>query len=183
MNYIKEAELYLHNYRDLRESVGTMQKELGRLIRSAGPRGDDHMAARIDIAGKGKGGGAGQYDDALNCLLRIKTLQGSIAETETMLAEIDWILEDISRTDADKGDGTKTGQIDEETVILQNYTDDPHRQFFGQVLRMWYVDKLPKEDIAEALGYETRRTIYLIRDQAIRVFAVRVLGLGALDAM
>lgn len=51
---------------------------------------------------------------------------------------------------------------------------------YGEVLKMWYVDKLPKEEIAEEVKYSSRQSIYDIKNKAIRKFAIRLFGLEAL---
>ena len=160
MNYIEEAEKYLRNYRHLRGSVETMRRERERLIGKAGPAGEKNMAVALDaVRGGGRGGkgSAGKYDDAINLIWRIQGLTESIAETEEKLKEIDVLLEEIS-----EGDGC---------------------EFYGRVLRAWYIDGIAKEEIAEEIGYESRTSIYTIRNRAIRKFAVRVLGIRALEAI
>ena len=159
MNYIEEAEKYLRNYRHLRGSVDTMRRERERLIGKARPRGEENMAIALDAVGGGRGGkgGGGEYDEAINLIWRIQGLTESIAETEEKLKEIDVLLEEIS-----EGDGC---------------------EFYGMVLRAWYIDSVAKEDIAAEIGYESRTSIYTIRNRAIRKFAVRVLGIRALEAI
>jgi hypothetical protein len=156
LNYIEEAEKYLRNYRHLRGSVETMRRERERLIGKAGPRGEENMAIALDAVGGGRGS-AGEYDDAINLIWRIRELTENIQKTEERLKEIDRILEEIS-----EGDGC---------------------EFYGRVLRAWYIDGIAKEDIAAEIGYESRTSIYTIRNRAIRKFAVRVLGIRALEAM
>lgn len=156
MNYIEEAEKYLRNYRHLRGSVETMRRERERLIGKAGPRGEENMAIALDAVGVGRGS-AGEYDDAINLIWRIRELTENIQKTEERLKEIDRILEEIS-----EGDGC---------------------EFYGRVLRAWYIDGIAKEDIAAEIGYESRTSIYTIRNRAIRKFAVRVLGIRALEAI
>ena len=156
MNYIEEAEKYLRNYRHLRGSVDTMRRERERLIGKAGPRGEENMAIALDAVGGGWGS-AGEYDDAINLIWRIRELTENIQKTEERLKEIDRILEEIS-----EGDGC---------------------EFYGRVLRAWYIDGIAKEDIAAEIGYESRTSIYTIRNRAIRKFAVRVLGIRALEAI
>ena len=158
MNYVEEAEKYLRNYRHLRGSVETMCRERNRLIGQAGPAGEKNMAVTIDaVGGGGKGKGGGEYDEAINLIWRVRELQGNIEETKERLREIDGLLEDIS-----EGDGC---------------------EFYGMVLRAWYIDSVAKEDIAAEIGYESRTSIYTIRNRAIRKFAVRVLGIRALEAL
>jgi hypothetical protein len=155
LNYIEEAEKYLRNYRHLRGSVETMRRERERLIGKAGPRGEENMAIALDAVGGGKGGG-GEFDEAINLVWRIRELTDNIRETEERLAEIDELLDEIS-----EGEGCEC---------------------FGIVLRKWYIDKVPKERIGEEIGYQ-ERNIYYLKAKAIRVFAVRMLGIRALEAI
>ena len=84
----------------------------------------------------------------------IVELQENRELTAQQLKEIDETLEAISRTDK--------------------------CQLFGQVLRMWYIDQLTKEKIAEKLNYSTERSIYNLRKSAIHRFAVQLFGSVAL---
>ena len=155
MNYISAAEEYLRNYRHLAGSVKTMRRERGRLIGQAGPSGVSNMAVSIDAVGGGKGGG-GEFDEAINLVWRIKELTDNINETEKRLAEIDGLLEEIS-----EGEGC---------------------EFYGRVLQAWYIEGVAKERIGEEIGYQ-ERNIYYLKAKAVRKFAVRVLGIRALEAI
>ena len=53
---------------------------------------------------------------------------------------------------------------------------------YGKVLYAWYVKRIPREDIDKEIGY-SRRQVYNIKDAAIRKFAVRILGIKALNAI
>lgn len=156
MNYINAAEEYLRNYRHLKGSIGTMRREMERLLAQAGPSGDNNMAVAIDAVGGGRGG-SGEYDETVNILWRVQELMANIIETEKKLEEVDVLLEEISR-----GEGC---------------------EFYGAVLRKWYVNCIPKDQIAEQIGYESRTSIYTIKNRAIRKFAVRVLGIRALESI
>ena len=155
MNYINAAEEYLRNYRHLKGSLGTMRKEMERLLAQAGPNGDNNMAVAIDAVGGGKGGG-GEYDETVNLIWRMQELMANIIETEKKLEEVDVLLEEISW-----GEGC---------------------ELYGVVLRKWYIDKVPKERIGEEIGYR-ERNIYYLKGKAIRVFAIRMLGIRALEAI
>jgi hypothetical protein len=56
---------------------------------------------------------------------------------------------------------------------------------YKDVLVMWYVAKLDKEDIAREIGYSetSRKSIYEIKSKAIRKFAVALFGVTALKAI
>ncbi|CEP67867.1 RNA polymerase sigma factor, region 3/4 [Moorella glycerini] len=100
---------------------------------------------------------SGRYDETLNTLFELQKLVECREETQTALSEIDKILEEISR--------------------------EPGCELYGQVLRKWYIEKKSKEEIAEELGYSSRQSVYDIKNRAIRIFAVRLFGLGALKAI
>jgi hypothetical protein len=152
LDYIKEAEKYLYNYRELRGSLNSMRSEIARLVARGGPR--ELTALSVDSVGAG--GGSGAYDETANMLFRIGTLKQNIAETKEKLREIDIILDEISQ-----GEG---------------------QELYGKILRAWYVEKMPKEFIAEEMGCGIQ-WVYELRGRAIRKFAVRVLGIGALRGM
>jgi len=96
-------------------------------------------------------------DEAYDILYKIKVLTENIEITQEKLKEIDIILDDISIDDG--------------------------CELYGPVLKMWYVDKLPKELIAEKVKYSSRQSIYDIKNKAIRKFAIRLFGLEALKMM
>jgi len=108
------------------------------------------LVAKFDLTGVR----ASAHDEAINDLYKIKVLTENIAETEKALAEVEKILEEISQ--------------------------DPGCELYGEVLRKWYIEKVPKEEIALEIGYQTRKSVYEIRAKALRKFAVRLFGLGAL---
>lgn len=158
MNYLREAEKYLEYYRDLHNSLDTMRTELSRLIEKSGPSGINNMAVIPDrIQVSGGSGGLDMYDDTVNLIFRIQTLQLSITETQEKLTEIDNLLEEISQND--------------------------ECEFYGAVLRKWYIERVPKEKIASQIGYQSRTSIYTIKRRAIRKFAVRILGIKALEGI
>ena len=99
---------------------------------------------------------SGRQDEAINILFELQTLSESKIETEEEIMDIAELLEEISQ--------------------------EPDCSLYGKVLYAWYVKRRPREEIAKEIGYSVRQT-YNIRDQAIRRFAVRVLGIKALDAI
>jgi len=99
----------------------------------------------------------GKIDDTFNMLYKLQNLRECREKTIVEFDKINEVLEDIS---SEKG-------------------CDLH----GKVLKMWYVDKLPKDDIAEMIGYSTKRSVYDIRDKAIRKFAVVMFGIKALETL
>lgn len=51
------------------------------------------------------------------------------------------------------------------------------------LLRAWYIEKRPKEEIAATLGYAARGSIYNLRNEAVSRFAVLYFGAGALPSI
>lgn len=98
-------------------------------------------------------------DEAMNVLFKIKTLTNSKEQTEKELSKIDNILKEISK---EKGS-----------------------ELYGQILKKWYIEKVPKEDIAKAIGYSnsSRRSIYTLKGKAIRKFAIRFFGIEVLKVI
>lgn len=95
-------------------------------------------------------------DDTYNILFELQTLTISKRKTEEEIESIDNILKDISK--------------------------EHDCRMFGKVLYMWYVKRIPKEEISKETQYSIRQ-LYRIKDEAIRRFAVRVLGIKALEAI
>ena len=99
---------------------------------------------------------AGKQDEALNILFELQTLTTARKNTLEEINEIANLLKDISK--------------------------EPECNLYGKVLYEWYVKRKPRDEIANEIGYSVRQT-YNIRDQAIRQFAVRILGIKALEAI
>lgn len=97
------------------------------------------------------------HDETINTLFKLNMYVGMKKETEEEISKIDEILKDI---------GSEQG--------CENYE---------KVLRMWYIEGKSKEEIAQALNYNSRTSIYEIRNQAIRKFAIRLFGIDALKAI
>lgn len=95
-----------------------------------------------------------KQDEAFNTLFKIQTLTASRKETKKKLSEIEKLLKELSK--------------------------DEGCELYGQVLRKWYIERIPKEDIAEQIGYSSRQSIYTLKSKAIRKFAIRLFGLEAL---
>jgi hypothetical protein len=74
----------------------------------------------------------------------------------------------------------KLSEIDEQ---LQQISTEHGCHNYGQVLRLWYIEKLPKEEIAERIGYSHKEEIYKLRGRAIRKFAVNLFGISAANVM
>ncbi len=50
------------------------------------------------------------------------------------------------------------------------------------ILQLWYIERVGKDDIAERMNYESRTTIYQMRNKAVYEFAIRYFGAGAVKA-
>ena len=109
----------------------------------------------IDIEEMIKAGG--KKDTTLNLLFEIKALMDTREETREELRRIDRTLEAISKA--------------------------PGCKYYGAVLRSWYIDRTPKQDIAKEIGYSSRQSIYDIKNAALRQFAVELFGVKALIGM
>jgi len=109
----------------------------------------------IDIEEMIKAGG--KKDTTLNLLFEIKVLMDTREETREELSRIDRTLEAISKA--------------------------PGCEHYGPVLRSWYIDRTPKQDIAKEIGYSSRQSIYDIKNAALRQFAVELFGVKALIGM
>ena len=51
-----------------------------------------------------------------------------------------------------------------------------------EILKLWYIERLPKDDIAERLNYESRVTIYQMRNRAVYEFSILYFGAPAIKA-
>lgn len=51
------------------------------------------------------------------------------------------------------------------------------------VLEMWYIEKLPKEEIKQRLYIESLGSIYALRNRALAAFALRYYGAAALGSV
>lgn len=98
---------------------------------------------------------SGSHDDTLNILFELQRLKECREETSNKLTEINKILEELEK----------------------DYV------YYGQVLRKWYLERIPKENIAEQIGYSSRSSIYSLEGKAIRVFAIRLFGIDALKVI
>lgn len=99
---------------------------------------------------------SGRQDEAINILFELQTLSDSKIQTEEEIKEIADLLKEISQ--------------------------EPDCSLYGKVLYSWYVKRMEKDNIAKEIGY-TVRHVYRIKDAAIRKFAIRILGIKALDAI
>jgi hypothetical protein len=101
--------------------------------------------------------GGGGHEDTANVLFRLQILTENKLKTEAELEKINCQLNEISQ---DRG-----------------------CELYGQVLKEWYVFKTPKEEIRKTIGYSERKSIYNLRDKAIRKFSASYYGIEAVRAM
>lgn len=127
-------------------------QNLDQRINSLVRRASPRPLKAIDIEEMIKAGG--KKDTTLNLLFEIKVLMDTRDETKEELSRIDKVLEDIEK--------------------------EPGCKFYTPVLRAWYIDKTPKEDIAKEIGYSSRQSIYDIKNAALRKFAVELFGIKSL---
>lgn len=52
-----------------------------------------------------------------------------------------------------------------------------------RILRLWYVKRMDKYDIAAELGYENRESVYPLKTKALKNFSVILFGIHALRAI
>jgi len=52
----------------------------------------------------------------------------------------------------------------------------------AELLRAWYIDREPKEKIAERFCYSSRTSIYDLRNKAVAAFAILYFGAGAISS-
>ncbi|MEN6567174.1 MAG: hypothetical protein ABFC57_12840 [Veillonellales bacterium] len=76
-------------------------------------------------------------------------------------------------------------EIEKIESSLAGICADPGCERYRDVLYMWYVEKIDKEEIAVAIGYSesSRKSIYEIKNKAIKKFAVALFGIEALEAI
>jgi hypothetical protein len=98
-----------------------------------------------------------KVDDALNVLFEIQKLTELRKETQEAIADVD--------------------------KILNGFENEADCKYYGIVLRKWYIERVPKEDIAREIGYSSKQTIYDIKNRAIRKFAVMLYGIDALKVV
>jgi hypothetical protein len=153
MNCIREAENYLRYYRELTRSIEHADRQISRLQYQGSPTAD--TVAHMDITGI-------HASKPINTLNQIYQLQKWQEMRDRTVREIEKIEESLAGICADPG--------------CERYRD---------VLYMWYVEKLDKEDIATTIGYSetSRKSIYEIKNKAIKKFAVSLFGIEALEAI
>lgn len=51
------------------------------------------------------------------------------------------------------------------------------------MIRLWYIERKPKDEIAAELHYSSSKSVYELRNRAVAEFAVRYFGAGALSSI
>jgi DNA-directed RNA polymerase specialized sigma subunit len=107
----------------------------------------------IEITGMPPGGGSGTADDILiNKMYRLQMAEKEYKATYKAVKKIDQVLKDISKDEGEK---------------------------YGQLLRMWFVQRRSKDEIADELTYSERQ-IYRIKDIALKKFAIQYFGIDVI---
>lgn len=147
MDYKKEAERYLHHYRDLKQSLRHINYQIKNIQWETAPL--PIHAVEIDRSGIR----AGKTINTMDQFYRLMRWEENRKRTEKSIKEIDDALTAITK---EKG--------------CENYK---------RILEMWYCDKKDKYEIAAMVGVN-RRTVYKIRDKAIKKLAVILFGIDAI---
>lgn len=109
----------------------------------------------IVIDGMPHGNGPSSPDDAIvNKLYTIQKKQKEYTHTKRRIERIDRILDNISK---DKG-----------------------CEKYGKLLKLWYIEKWDKSDIATEVGC-TERHLYRVKGAAIRKFAIELNGINVIS--
>ena len=73
--------------------------------------------------------------------------------------------------------------LDEADKLLQQISVERGCESYGRVLRLWYIEKWHKDDIATEIGYAHKKDVYRIKERAIEKFAVNYFGIKALNVV
>lgn len=71
-------------------------------------------------------------------------------------------------------------RIDRIDRILSSISQEKGCEQYGKVLKLWFIDKWEKADIATETGY-TERHLYRIENWAIRKFAIELNGIDVIN--
>ncbi len=127
-------------------------ERMEKKIDRLGGKPKDIKAARYDRIG-----GRKHYDqdDTLNVLFKIKKLAEMKKRTEEKIKQIDQVLGDIEK-----------------------YSEC---HLYKEVLVLWYIEKLPKDLIGDEIGYSSRKSVYILRNKAIKKFAIMLFGMDIIE--
>jgi hypothetical protein len=67
--------------------------------------------------------------------------------------------------------------------VLNVICQDSGCERYKEVLVMWYVVKMDKDEIADKFSYSSRQSVYDMKNRAIKKFAVALFGVTALKAI
>lgn len=67
--------------------------------------------------------------------------------------------------------------------MRNGYIANVFRSSSGSILRLWYIERKSKEEIAEAVCYASPTSIYDQRNKALVRFALLYFGAGAMPSM
>jgi hypothetical protein len=146
--------------------------------------------------------------EAENYLLYYRELRKSIEHADWMISQLTWqTAPQGARTAQLEATGIHAGrpvntlnqlyqlqkwqeirdrtQVEIEKIddVLDSICRDPGCEKYRDILVMWYVEKMDKEEIAELLGYSQRQSVYQLRKRATEKFAVSLFGIDALQAI
>jgi hypothetical protein len=74
-------------------------------------------------------------------------------------------------------------EVEKVEEALRGISQEQGCERYRDVLFMWYVEELDKEEIAERLRYSHRQLAYEIKNKAIKKFAIALFGVVALEAI
>lgn len=137
-----------------RDLYRSIEQMSSRISRLISKAGPSDLSAMVL---EGSGVHSQRVDDTLNILFEIQMLTESREETKEILDEVD--------------------------RILNKFDNEPDCKYYGTVLRKWYIERIPKEDIAREIGYSSKQSVYDIKNRAIRKFAVMFFGVGVLKVI
>ena len=154
MNYIKECEEILKAHRKLYFALETLEKRRSKIIENGVPK---------DIAAIDYDKVAIQHmdysEDTMKDIYQLLDINGQIKETKEEMKLVDDILEDI----------------------------DNEKPELCKFLKLKYITDYKKSvgEIAKILGYsqESTKTIYNLKNEALKGFAIRYFGARAIHFM
>lgn len=147
---------YIHEAVEELEEYNRLKCSLANLaeeIRDIKSTMPDVKAVVIDDMPHGSGPNM-QDDIIINNLYKVQKKQEEYDRTKRRIERINRILENISR---EKG-----------------------CEKYGKLLRLWFIEKWDKVDIATELGYEIRN-IYNLKGRAVRKFAIELNGINVIE--
>jgi hypothetical protein len=150
VDYIREAEKYLSNYKRLEKAIENLSFELSKTNMM---RTSNNITQQFEPTGIK----SSRNDmDAEMQLLQWTQLKAMQTETQEELNNIDYNLKYISL--------------------------DSGCEFYGKLLRMWYIDKTDIMAISQEVGY-SKRQLYEHKAKAIKALSIQLFGKRALVAI